>query len=146
MTGPRTPRVEQVSQERRRRQSGTLDRTQQLKLSVPDEIKRQYPDDSFRWVNDSGTRMYDLTEKDDWSKVNGIEPIPVGTDNFGKPVFAHLCKKPSEFLKADAAEKVAQTVEVEKAIMRGQQAPEDDRKPGEAYVPQGNSLTTGFTP
>lgn len=146
MTGPRTPRVEQVRQERRRRSSSTLDRMQQMKLAVPEEIKAKYPDDSFRWVNDTASRIEDLTVRDDWSKVEGIEKVHVDTDKFGNPVFAYLCKKPTDFLKADAAERVAQTVEVEKAIMQGQQAPEDDRKPGEAYVPSGNSLSTGFTP
>jgi len=144
--GPGRPRKVEVAQERRRRSDSSLTRMAQLKLSVPDKIAKANPGQSFRWVNDSGTRMFDLTQQDDWDKVDGVDPIPVGTDNFGKPILAHLCKKPTEFLEKDRQEMVDQTRETEKAIERGARAADDNRSDAESYVPSGNSIKADFTP
>lgn len=140
-------RQEEVAQERRRRNPGTLDRMAQMKLVVPDEVKAKYPNDEFRFINDSGNRMFDKTERDDWTKVDeDLSPaIPVGTNEFGQPIKAFLCRKPREYVQADAKAMVDATVEQERGIMRGQQ--QNPEAPLEnAYVPSGNSISTGFTP
>lgn len=146
MTG--RPRKVEVAQERRRRSAGTLDRMQQMKLSVPDKVREEYPDHEFCWINDSGTRMYDKTERDDWSKVDGVQPIPVGVDKFNQPIQAHLCRKPREFIEADKREKLAAISEQEKSILQGQRAPEDQTAVAgtASYVPEGNRINQGYTP
>lgn len=150
MTG--RPRREQVAQERRRRKPGTLDSNADLKLQVPEELRAKYPDQSFRFINDSDNRIYDKTVRDDWSKVDGFEPIPVGSDKFNKPIYAHLCMKPTEYLREDAAERVKATQEQEKAIMRGQTGAAEGLSSGESYVPEGpdnkpiSKITGAFTP
>lgn len=140
-------RQEEVAQERRRRQPGTLDRMAQMKLVVPDVVREKYPNDEFRFINDSGNRIHDKTVNDDWSKVDEKDSprIPVGTDGFGKPIYAYLCRKPREFVQADAKAIVDATVEQERGIMRGQQQPSESPLEG-AYVPAGNTISTAFTP
>lgn len=142
-------RQEEVAQERRRRQPGTLDRVAQMKLVVPDSVRAKYPNDAFRFINDSENRMHDKTVNDDWTKVDeNLSPkIPVGTDRFGKPIYAYLCRKPKDYLAADAKAIVDATVEQERGIMRGQQQANPEAPLEGAYVPDGvNSISTKFTP
>lgn len=140
-------RQEEVVQERRRRTNGTLDRVSQLKLVIPDTVREKYPNDEFRFINDTGNRMHDKTVNDDWSKVDeNLSPkIPVGTDGFGKPIYAHLCRKPRAYVQADAKAIVDATVEQERGLMRGQQQPSESPLES-AYVPDGNSISTGYKP
>lgn len=140
-------RQEEVAQERRRRNPGTLDRMNQLKLVVPESVKAKYPNDEFRFINDSGNRMHDKTVNDDWTKVDeNLSPkIPVGTDEFRNPVYAYLCRKPREYVQADAKAMVDATVEQERGIMRGQQQPSEAPLEN-AYVPGGNSISTAYKP
>lgn len=138
------PRTAVVAEERRRRQPGTLDRGQQLKLSVPAEIEAKYPDYVFRWVNDSGNRVHDLTVRDDYDKVDGVDPRPVGTDDLGKPIFAHLCKKKRDFFEHDQREKLQAIKDREEALMR-KPDPSADADAG-ITARAGNSITPGFTP
>jgi hypothetical protein len=137
---------EVVQQERRRRVPGTLDRGQHLKLAIPEPIREANPGQSFRWMNDEGNKMYFRTVQDDWNKVPGVEPIPVGTDAAGKPILAHLCMKKQEWFDADQKEKVDQTRQRERAIVEAKKAdPEDDRPDEVSYVVPGNSIGA-FTP
>lgn len=140
-------RQEEVVQERRRRTSGTLDRTSQLKLVVPDTVREKFPNDEFRFINDTGNRMHDKTVNDDWTKVDEqLSPkIPVGTDAFNQPIYAHLCRKPRAYVQADSQAMIDATVEQEKGIMRGQQQPSETPLEN-AYVPGGNSISTGYKP
>jgi hypothetical protein len=141
-------RLEEVAQERRRRQPGTLDRMSQLKLEVPQSVIDANPGKSFRFINDDGNRMHEMTVQDDWTKVDEklSPPIPVGTDKFGKPIMAHLCAKPTQYVEADRQEALDRISNEEKAIMKGQHSSPDALK--EAFVPDGaaNSISTGYTP
>lgn len=141
-------RLEEVAQERRRRQPGTLDRTSQLKLEVPQTVRDKYPNDSFRFVNDDGNRIHEMTVQDDWTKVDESlsAPVPVGTDKFGKPIIAYLCRKPTEYVIADRKEAIDRIGNEEKAIMKGQHNSPDALK--DAYVPEGspNSISAGYKP
>jgi hypothetical protein len=39
--------------------------------------------------------------QDDYNKVEGVDPVPVGTGIDGKPILAHLLAKPIEFMRED---------------------------------------------
>lgn len=141
-------RKEEVAQERSRREAGTLDRMAQMKLAIPDNI-RAANEASYmlRWVNDAGNRMHFMTEKDDWSKVDGIDPVPVGTADDGKPIYAHLCRKPKRFWNQHQAERIDAIRERERGLVRAAKSdPQDTRTPETSYVPQGNQITTGYAP
>lgn len=145
---PRTRATAQevTQQERRRRNPGTLDRTQHLKLAIPEEVRQANPGYSFRWCNDEGNRMYHRTKLDDWNKVDGVEPLPVGTDAAGRPILAFLCMKKQEWFDADQAEKVKATQERQMlTVTSATPDPEDKRKSDEAYVAPGNSIGA-YTP
>ena len=138
---------ETIIQERRRRQPGTLDRTNSLKLAIPQHIRDANPGCEFRWINDAGNRMYFMTQEDDWSKVDSVNPIPVGTSPDGKPILAHLCKKPTEFWLEDQKAKMVELKEGERSLERGEtRSPDDDRPQDVSYVTPGNSIKSGFTP
>lgn len=139
------PRKDEVAQERRRRQDGTLDRNQQMKLDIPESARAKYPDHQFRWVNDTGTRIHDLTVRDDYDKVEGVEPRPVGTDDQGKPIYAHLCAKRREFFDEDQRRRIDANRERENALLKAPD-PDSAREAPEVYAQRGNSITPGYTP
>lgn len=140
-------RKEEVARERRRRDNGTLDRATRLKLAVPEEVREKHPESEFRWVNDTGARISDLTQRDDWDKVDGVQPVQVGTDEHGKPIFSHLCRKPREYIEEDRRIAMEALKEREAGLLRGQERdPKDDRPEDVSYVPPGNTITTAYTP
>lgn len=142
----RPPRTEEVQQERRRRSAGTLDRMQQLKLAVPETVQEDHPDHTFRWINDSGNRMHAMTVQDDWDKVEGVPPQPVGTDKEGKPVYAHLCKKRQEFWDEDQKAKIEATREQERGLLRAAKGDPQSSPDGASYEVPGNLIQSGYTP
>lgn len=103
----RQSRDEELRARRAARDPGTLDRNRNLKLAIPDSVRAANADQQLRWVNDHGNRMHDLTEVDFYTKVDGVAPVPVGTDEAGKPIFAHLCRKPMDMFREDQADKAA---------------------------------------
>lgn len=142
---PRAARSEVTTAERRRRKPGNLDGMQDMRLIVPESAKVEGFE--HRWINDHGNRMHQKTVQDDWDKVPGVEPIPVDTDSSGKPIFAHLCRKPTELVEEDRKANLDMLKEREKGIMAGQKSdPQDDRKEGESYVPAGNTITRAYSP
>lgn len=44
-----------------------------------------------------------MTVQDDYDKVAGVEPVPVGTDKAGNPIMAHLVAKRRDFIEEDRA-------------------------------------------
>jgi hypothetical protein len=140
----RAPRTEEVAQERRRRTDGTLDRTSSLKLAVPENVRADNPGFTFRWGNDEGNRMYARTVQDDWDKVTGVDPIPVGTDPEGKPIYAHLLKKRQDFWEADQKAKADALAETERGLVRGDN--KETQAAETAYAVEGNRISTGYTP
>lgn len=140
-------RKTEVAQERRRRTAGTLDRMAQMKLAIPEKVREENKAYALRWVNDTGNRMHFMTEQDDWTKIDGVAPVPVGTSEEGKPIYAHLCRKPQAFWDQDNAERVAATVEQEKGLMRAAKSdPQDNRSADVSYVPAGNTIQQGYAP
>lgn len=113
-------RAGEETTQRRRRMDGTLDQSMDMKLAVPPKIEAEYGQSHrLRWFNDVGPRIYNATERDDWDKVPGIEPRPVGTDEHGKPIMAHLLMKPREYDADDQARKDVRRREVESQALQG---------------------------
>jgi len=149
----RQGRKAETAQRRRRRDNTAFGPS--LKLAIPEHIAEKMAEQgrSVRWVNDQGNRMHQLTKLDDWDKVPGVDPIPVGTAEDGKPMRAYLCSKPTEFIMEDrkVAEQRRRTVEA--GMVKGKQlvkgpdgemlAPIQGSKGAEIYVDKATSIGRG---
>jgi hypothetical protein len=118
-------RAEAEAQRRRRRGDETLEATK--RLPIPPDVQARLDRDGLvtRWVNDEGNRMHRFTVLDDYDPVEGVEPVPVGTDEAGKPILAHLLAKRREFVEEDRARAEDRRSEREKALFRNPQAAAD---------------------
>lgn len=143
----RTERSEEVRQQRRRRGDVTIDGSQRLKLAIPPEVEARLKAEGRtpRWVNDEGNRMVQMTKFDDYDKVEGVDPVPVGTTKEGKPILAHLCSKPTAFIEQDKAERDERRKETERALLRGRN-PEDPITGNDSfYADPANKIQHGET-
>lgn len=115
-------RAAQETQRRRRRSDEGLSAAK--RLPIPPEIEAELKAKNLhpRWVNDEGNRMYQLTELDDYNKVEGVDPVPVGTGVDGKPILAHLLAKPIEFMQEDQDRAEAKRKLTEEALFRSPDA------------------------
>ncbi len=152
----RQPRAQAIQGERRRRKDSTLDRVHDLKLALPPEFEDD-KDHDYRWANDTGSRLYDLTKRDDWDLCGSENPEasdedrvrrPVGTDKLGKPIYAYLVRKPKTFVEEDRMAKESRLQDMEKGMLQSAKtSPEDTRSDDVSYVVPGNALKRGaFTP
>ncbi len=119
---------------RRRKDRAKLGGDGRLKLSAP-----EIPGYVTRTANDVDTRLYDLTELDDWEFVHKDEignqfgehnvtpgnrdlgtrvSRVVGTDKFGKPIYGYLLKKKKQFWNEDRKEKFKRVDETEETLKR----------------------------
>lgn len=148
-TNQRTDRATEEKTQRRRRMDGTLDQSMDMKLAVPPAIQAEFGETHrLRWFNDVGPRIYNATERDDWDKVPGVDPRPVGTDEHGKPISAILLMKPREFDAEDQARKEVQRRERETAALKGAPVDPEGRDQAEAsnrFAVSGNRIGS-FTP
>jgi hypothetical protein len=100
-------------------------------------------------VNDEGNRMHQLTRLDDYDPVEGVDPVPVGTDRkTGQPIMAHLLAKPKEFVEADQREREERRRGTEEAMVRNpNEIPNAGANPNPAsartYVAKGTSISRG---
>lgn len=135
---------------RRRRMDGTLDQSMDMKLAIPPAIEAAHGGSHrLRWFNDVGPRIYNATERDDWDKVPGVDPRPVGTDEHGKPILAYLLMKPKSFDEEDQARKDVRRREVEQQALSGAPVdPEgrDQREAGNRFAVAGNKVSHSYTP
>ncbi len=147
----RQGRAEAVAQERRRRDDTQANQSQRLPIP-PEVLKRLEAEGRTpRWVNDEGNRMHQLTKLDDYDKVDGVDPVPVGTDKSGQPIMAHLLSKPAAFIEEDRQKAEARRKSVERGLLRGQVpgAPGQDAAPvqgvggAEIYVDRAASIGRG---
>jgi len=144
----RADRQTEVRTERRRRDDTSIDGSGRLKLSIPPEIEARLKAEGRipRWVNDEGNRMHNLTVRDDYDKVDGVDPVIVGTTKEGKPIKAHLCSKPEAFIEEDKAKMDEPRREMERALLRGKipgdSSSHDDRY-SQAYVDEASSISHG---
>lgn len=136
-------RQEEVAKERRRRNDGTLDAANNSKLAIPDEVKARLKAEGLtpRWINDEGNRIHNLSVKDDYDKVDGVDPVPAGTDKFGKPILAHLYAKRTDYIAEDASKRDLARKEKEAGMMRGEVP--GTQSPDNMYAARGNSLGRG---
>jgi hypothetical protein len=127
----RQGRKDEVAVERRRRDDTLAIQAQRLPIPPEIQAKLQAEGRTPRWVNDTGNRMYRFTKQDDYDKVEGVEPVPVGVDETGKPILAHLLSKPQEFIREDQARMDAKRQEVERGMLKGRVP----GKPGQEAAP-----------
>ena len=144
-TRTRETREQEVRQERRRRTDTTIDGGQRLKLAVPPEVEARLKAEGRtpRWINDEGNRMHQLTKLDDYDKVEGVDPVPVGTDKEGKPIYAHLCSKPTAFIEEDRAKLDEPRKETERALLRGKNPDDPIAGNDSFYADEANAITRG---
>lgn len=131
------PRRTETEQAQRRKRTGQDVDTSALAVPphIADDLKTRGL--SGRWINDLGNRMHQKTVLDDWEKVDGIDPVPVGTDSrTGKPVMAYYCAKPQTFLAEDNAKRMETWNERERQSLAGR----DPSAPIEGeYQPTGST-------
>lgn len=115
-------RAAEEAQRRRRRGDDGLAASK--RLPIPPEIEAKLKAEGLqpRWVNDEGNRMHRFTVQDDYDKVAGVDPVPVGTGADGKPILAHLLAKPIAFVQEDQARAEAKRKQVEEALFRSPDA------------------------
>lgn len=111
-------RAAQETQRRRRR--GDSELAANKRLPIPPEIEAELKAKGLvpRWVNDHGNRMHRFTVQDDYDPVEGVEPVPVGTDEAGHPIMAHLLAKPAEFIREDREKADKRIKATEEALFR----------------------------
>lgn len=145
-TRGRPARQDEVRQERRRRDDATLDGMAAKKLAIPDHVAKRLADEGLtpRWINDEGNRIHNLSVRDDYDKVDGVEPLPVGTTKEGKPIMAHLFAKRSDFIAEDRAKKDAHRRDMENAMLTGA-VPGDNPTPAtvQTYADKANRIERG---
>ena len=146
---PRRGRAEQERQQRRRRDDTAVAAS---KLPIPPEVQEELDRKGLvpRWVNDEDNRIYRFTVQDDYDRVEGVDPVPVGTGKDGKPTMAHLLAKPREFIEEDRRKADAKRREVEDALVRSPDAPDQagasaNPNPASAqrYIAKGSNISRG---
>jgi hypothetical protein len=145
----RQGRAQQVATERRRR--GNSEMRADARLPIPEEVSKRLKAQGLtpRWVNDTGNRMHQLTVQDDYDRVEGVEPVPVGTDLTGKPILAHLLAKRADFIAEDRAERAKVRDNTEQSLLRGEVPggadPDNPRPagPSPTYVAKGTNISRG---
>jgi hypothetical protein len=134
----------------RRRRRGNEHLMAAKRLPIPPEVQAKLDRDGLvpRWVNDAGNRMYRLTEQDDYNKVEGVDPVPVGKDEAGQPIYAHLLAKRREFIDEDRQAADERTRALEAALIRKPEAVDSAGQGGnpnpataERYVSDGSKIT-----
>jgi len=115
----RADRVAQVATERRRRQDGEMG--VRFHLEIPEEVRAKLAAEGRtpRWINDTGSRIADLTTRDDYDPVEGVEPVKVDVDKEGKPIYARLFSKRNDFIAEDRAKADQRRREIEAGMAKG---------------------------
>jgi hypothetical protein len=141
----RADRQTEERQERRRRVGTTIDGSQRLKLAIPAEVTAQLQADGRqpRWINDEGNRIHNLTKLDDYDRVDGVEPVVVGTTKEGKPIKAYLHSKPADFIREDQDKLDSARRETEAALLRGKNPTDPIAADDSFYADQANSISHG---
>lgn len=148
----RTERKTEEAAQRRRRADGTIDGNLSKRLHIPENVEARLKADGLtpRWVNDEGNRIFNLTERDDYDAVAGVEPVPVGTSKDGKPIMAHLLAKRNDFILEDRAKAEQRRRETEQGMVGGRiPTPDGNSAPvrgvagAAAYVDRASSIGRG---
>jgi hypothetical protein len=145
----RQGRAEQVATERRRR--GNSEMRADARLPIPEDVAERLKAEGLvpRWVNDTGNRIYRLTQQDDYNPVEGVDPVPVGKDpQTGLPMTAHLLAKRADFIAEDRQERAKVRDNTEQSLLRGEVPggdPDNPRPagPSPTYVAKGTNISRG---
>lgn len=141
----RADRITEERTERRRRNDTTIDGSGRLKLHIPEEVSQRLKNEGrvARWINDEGNRIHNLTQLDDYDRVDGVEPVVVGTTKEGNPIKAYLHSKPEAFINEDRERLDSRRRETEAALLRGKN-PQDPITGNEGfYADSANSISNG---
>lgn len=136
----------QITAERRRRNTDALTGTRK-KLAVTGALDQE--NFAYRWANDEGNRLHELTVADDWevvqdrdgtvkpdAKSTGTEvSVPVGTGEHGRPVRAVLLRKRKDWHEDDKRQKLSRIDAQETALKAG--ASSDGSRQDQTYTPRG---------
>lgn len=132
----------------RRRRTDNLGARQHLAVTA-----KLDPAFEYRWINDSGARIYQKTKQDDWdivtqdggvvkedaSDLGGAVSYVVGAKPDGSPLRSYLCRKPKEFAEEDRAAMEARRRAMDEQI-RGGAVPTPGGASGpNFYVPSGRN-------
>lgn len=144
--GRRQGRASEVAAQRRRRGDETLSAAK--RLPIPQEIQAWANQEGMqlRWANDDGNRIHQLTKLDDYDKVEGVAPVPVGTDTNGNPIQAHLLAKRKSFIEEDRTKAENRRRETESSLVRGEvpsAGPNSKPVDGPSYVTSETSIGRG---
>lgn len=117
----RADRASEETAQRRRRDDTSLDGSQRLKLAIPSEVQARLDAEGRtpRWAEKNSTRMYELTQKDDYDVVPDVAPIATRSLRDGSPIEMVLLSKPKDFIEQDRRKKESTRAEVEKAYFDG---------------------------
>lgn len=138
----RQGRANEVAAQRRRRGDETLSASK--RLPIPEATQKWAKENglSLRWANDERNRIYALTERDDYDKVEGVAPVPVGTTEQGEPIMAHLLAKRTDFIQEDRAKAESLRAATEKRLV---EAPSEENQSSRRadYVDKASSIGRG---
>ncbi len=133
------------SGERRRRSDDTIDGGLALKLGIPPEIEARLKAEgrTARWVNDVDSRLHDTTVRDDWARVDGVEPRSVKIDvKAGTMAKAILVSKRIDFVEEDRAKNEARRTTRE-TVMFTPQNPSESAVSTNQYVHKDTKIDRG---
>lgn len=144
-TRMRADRKTEEGEQRRRRSDTTIDGSQRLKLAVPAEVTARLHAEGrqARWINDEGNRIHNLTKLDDYDRVDGVEPVVVGTTKEGAPIKSYLHSKPIDFVREDQDKLEAKRRETENALLRGKNPTDPISGDASFYADEANSIQRG---
>ena len=135
----------QEMRDRRNRDNGTLDTMTVMRLGLPDEVISDNADCELRWVNDEGGRIEQLTQRNYYDVVEGVEGRTVGTSATGVPIVARLLRKPKEFAVEDRKAKLDRLNQTEKAALKGEGSGASAPSSAGIYAPSDITIR-GFKP
>lgn len=153
----RGSRSDEIQGERRRRRTGSIDMMGQFKLDCP--ASALDPNYVYRWVNDDGARVFQLSRYDDYDLVSAdsikgafdeqsaaeessetVRRI-VGRNENG-PMYAYLMRKRRDWWQADYDETVrkGEAELSERVLNENDGAVKAEGAPTNAYTPEGNRI------
>jgi hypothetical protein len=141
-----TARQETITAERRRRDTDALG-GKRRKLAITAKLDTENYE--YRWANNEGTRIHDLTVKDDWEvvqdrsgtlKIDGAGAgaevsVSVGVGETGQGLKSILLRKPRKFYEDDKRAEQRRIDETEAGMKQGV-APGAGQD-AQTYVPRG---------
>lgn len=146
MAEARPSRADEVKSERRRQRGAN--QIMGLKLGVSESILDRQKFE-YRWINDNGGRIEQMTTADDWDLVpdpkmqgkpdaDGLGSIiskVVGKGESGQPMRAYLARKPRQFYEEDQRDKRDSIKRTMDSIKRGEPQTEAPALGKAGYVP-----------